>query len=162
MLSATFCLGPAIHLDVTLTHTTYLNIAADHVHPFMETIFPDGCGFFQQDNTPCKKTNMFQEWFEEHNNKFEVLTWPPNSPDLNPIEHLWDVLDKQIQSMEAPPCNIQDLKDLLLTSWCQIPQHTFRGLVESMPQRVRAVLAAKGGPAQYLAGGQYVMPDRCI
>jgi len=41
--------------------------------------------------------------------------------------------------MEAPPRNLQELKDLLLTSWCQIPQHTFRGLV----------LAAKGVPTQY-------------
>ncbi|KAK3507481.1 hypothetical protein QTP70_026050 [Hemibagrus guttatus] len=46
--------------------------------------------------------------------------------------------------MEAPPPNLEDLKDLLLTSWCQIPRHTFRDLVESMPRRVRAVLAAKG------------------
>uniref|UniRef100_A0A671S3R2 Integrin alpha-5-like n=1 Tax=Sinocyclocheilus anshuiensis TaxID=1608454 RepID=A0A671S3R2_9TELE len=63
---------------------------------------------------------MVQEWFEEHNNEFEVLTWPPNSPDLNPIEHLWDMLNKQVRSMEAPPRNLQDLKDLLLTTWCQI------------------------------------------
>ncbi|XP_066556920.1 uncharacterized protein sergef isoform X2 [Amia ocellicauda] len=76
------------------------------------------------------------------NHEFKVLTWPPNSPDLNPIEHLWDVLDKQVRSMEAPPRNLQDLKDLLLMSCCQIPQHTFRGLVESMPRRVRAVLGA--------------------
>ncbi|KAK3525325.1 hypothetical protein QTP86_029840, partial [Hemibagrus guttatus] len=89
-----------------------------------------------QDNAPCHKEKMVQEWFDEHNNQFEVLTPPPNSPDLNPIQYLWDVLDKQVQSMEAPPHNLQDLKDLLLTSWCQIPQHTFRDLVESMPRRL--------------------------
>ena len=152
MLWVMFCwetLGPAIHVDVTLTHTTYLSIVADHVHPFMETVFPGGSGLFQQDNVPCHKAKMVQEWFEEHNNEFEVLTWPPNSPDLNPIQHLWDVLNKQVQSMEAPPRNLQVLKDLLLTSWCQIPQKTFRGLVESMPRLVRAVLAAKVGPTQY-------------
>ncbi|KAM8934144.1 chemerin-like receptor 2 [Pelodytes ibericus] len=38
---------------------------------------------------------MVLEWFDEHN-EFKVLTWPPNSPDLNPIEHHWDVLDKQV------------------------------------------------------------------
>jgi len=129
--------------------TTHLNIVADHTHPFMETVFPGGCGLFQQDNAFCHKAKMVQEWFEEHNNEFEVLTWPPNSPDLSPIEHLWDVLNKQVRSMDAPPRNLQDLKDLLLTSWCQIPQHIFRGLVESMPRRVRAVLAAKGRPTQY-------------
>ena len=46
-----------------------------------------------------------------------MLGWPPNSPDLNPIEHLWDALDKQVRSMEAPPDNLPDLKDLLLASW---------------------------------------------
>ncbi|KAK3535325.1 hypothetical protein QTP70_007940 [Hemibagrus guttatus] len=128
LLWSVFCwetLGPAIHVDVTLTRSTYLSIAADHVHPFMETLFPDGCGLFQQDNAPCHKAEMVQEWFDDHNNQFEVLT-PPNSPDLNPIQNLWDVLDKQVPSMEAPPHNLLDLKDLLLTSWCQIPQHTFK------------------------------------
>ena len=99
--------------------TAYLSIVGDHAHPFMETVFPGGCGLFQQDNAPYHKAKMVQEWFEEHNNEFEVLTWPPNSPDLNPIEHLWDVLNKQVRSMEAPPHNLQDLKDLLLTSWCR-------------------------------------------
>ncbi|KAK3515696.1 hypothetical protein QTP70_028535 [Hemibagrus guttatus] len=50
---------------------------------------------------------------------------------------------------KSDPCNFENLKDLLLKSWCQIPQHTFRDLVESMPRRVRAVLAAKVGPIQY-------------
>ncbi|KAK3544669.1 hypothetical protein QTP86_026149, partial [Hemibagrus guttatus] len=96
VLCATFCwenLGPAIHVDVTLTRTTYLSNVADYVHPFKEMVFPDGCGLFQQDNVPCYKAQMVLEWFDEHN-EFEVLTWPPNSPDLNPIEHLWDVLNK--------------------------------------------------------------------
>ncbi|MCI4388573.1 hypothetical protein PGIGA_G00087550 [Pangasianodon gigas] len=142
MLWAMFCwetLGPVIHVDVTLTRTIYLNIAADQVHPFMATVFPNGSGLFQQDNAPCHSAKIVQAWFEEHDKEFRVLTWPPNYPDVNLIDHLWDVLDKQVWSMEAPPHKLHDLKDLLLTSWCQIPQHTFRGLVESMPWRLRAV-----------------------
>ena len=75
--------------------------------------------------------------------QFEVLTWHPNSPDLNPIEHLWDVLDKQ--SIHAIHGSISSQLTGLQTSLCQIPQHTFRGLMESMPRWVRAVLAAKVG-----------------
>lgn len=70
---AMFCsetLGPAICVDVTLAHKTYLNIVIDHVHIFMEMVFPVGCGLLQQDNAPCHKTKMVQE-------SFEVLTWPP-------------------------------------------------------------------------------------
>ncbi|KAK3532978.1 hypothetical protein QTP70_006210 [Hemibagrus guttatus] len=66
-------LGSCNPCDVTLTRTTYLSIVADHVHPFMETVFPHGCGLFQQDNVPCHKAKMVQEWFDEHNNKFEKL-----------------------------------------------------------------------------------------
>ena len=72
--------------------------------PFHGSIFPDGCGFFQQDNVTFYRAKMVQEWFEEHSNEFEVLTRPPISPDLNPIEQLCDVLDEQVQSMEVPPC----------------------------------------------------------
>ncbi|KAK3556264.1 hypothetical protein QTP70_007073 [Hemibagrus guttatus] len=115
MLWAMFCwetLGPAIHVDVTLTRTTYISIVADHVHPFMDTVFPECCDLFQQDNAPYHKAKVAQEWFDEHNNEFEVLTWPSNSPDLNLIEHLWDVLDRTVRSMEAPPQNMDKLLGL--------------------------------------------------
>ena len=152
MLWAMFCwetLGPAIHVDVNLIRVTSLNIVADQVHPFMAMVFSDGSGLFQQDNAPCHTAHIVWEWFEEHDEVFTVLPWPPNSPDLNPIEHLWDVLDRQVRSTAAPPRNLQDLKDLLLMFWCQIPQDTFRRLGESMSQRVGAVLATHGGPTAY-------------
>ena len=140
---------PAIHVDVNLTGVTDLNIIADQVHPFMAMVFLDGSGLLRQDNAPCHTAHIVREWFEELDEVFTVLPWPPNSPDLNPIEHLWDVMDRQVRSTAAPPRNLQDLKDLLLMFWCQIPQDTFRGLVESMPWRVGAVLAANGGPTAY-------------
>ncbi|CAN9501504.1 unnamed protein product [Ophioblennius macclurei] len=152
MLWAMFCwdtLGPALHVDSGLDPQSYLDIVADHVHPFMGVMFPEGGGLFQQDNAPCYVADSVQRWFEEHDQEFTVLTWPPNSPDLNPIEHLWDLLDKQIQAMEDPPHTLQDFKDLLLTFWCQIPQETFRSVVQSMPERVSAVFASQGGLTQY-------------
>lgn len=69
-----------------------LNTVADQEHPC--TL--DSSGLFEQDNAPCHTAKMVQEWFEEHNNEFEVLTWSPNSQDLNPVEHLWHVLEKQV------------------------------------------------------------------
>ncbi len=75
-------------MDVNLTSATYLKIVSNHVHPFMAMVFPDGKGLFQQNNAPCHTAKVVQEWFEEQNIVFKVLPWPPNSPDLNPIEHL--------------------------------------------------------------------------
>lgn len=57
----------------------------------------------------------------------------------------------QVWSMEAPSINLQELKSLLLMSRCQMPQHTFKGLVKPMRQWVRAVLAGQSGPKQDLA-----------
>lgn len=55
--------------------------------------FPDGCGLLHQDNAPCHEPKMFKKSLK---NSFQVLTWPPNFRDLNPVDHLWDVQDKQI------------------------------------------------------------------
>lgn len=94
--------SPAIHVAVTLTCTIYLSVVADHVHPFIETVFPHCSGHSQLDNTLCHKAKKGQEWFEECNNNFKVLTCPPNSPDLSPVEHQCEVLEsKSNKSMGA-------------------------------------------------------------
>ena len=107
----------------------------------------------------CRK---HQQWAREHQNwttdQWKMVVWSDESCFLLCHVDGQDVLDKQVRSMEAPPRNLQDLKHLLLTSWCQIPQHTFRGLVESMPQRVGAVLAAKDVT---LACIQNLKPSAC-
>lgn len=79
-------MGPAIHRDGTLAHTTYLNVA-DQVHPIMGPVFPYGSDLFQQDNAPSNTANMVREWIEEHK-ELEVLALTPNCPKLNPIEHM--------------------------------------------------------------------------
>lgn len=119
----------AVHSGVTLTHNNYLNIVAEYVYLSTEMIFPHGFGLFRQDNATCHKAKMDQGWFEK--NEFEVLKWPPNFPVLNSIKASLGYVGKQ----EMDP----------VTS-CQKPQQTFRGLVESLPWLIRAVLAAKGGP----------------
>lgn len=123
MLWAMFCwktLGPAIHVNLTFTHPTCLSIV-----PLMETVFPDGRGLFLQDNASCHKAKWFRNGLWSTTTSLRSLFAVQNSPDLNPITHLWDVLNK------LSNLNLQDLKDLLLTSWRQIPQHTFRGPVDS-------------------------------
>ena len=87
-------LGPAIHVDISLIRATYLNMVADQVHPFMVTVFRGGGGLSQKDNAPC---HTAQEWVRVHDVEFKASPGPPNSSDLNPFVHLWNVLGQQVQ-----------------------------------------------------------------
>ncbi len=100
--------------------------------------------YFQQDTTPCHKAQIISDWFLEHDNELALLKWAPQSPDLNPIEHLWDVVEREIRIMGVPPTNLQKLRDAIKSIWTKISDEWFQHLVESMPRRIKAVLKAKG------------------
>ncbi len=94
-------LGPLVSIEHRLNTTAYLSIVADHVHPFMTTVYPSSDGYFQQDNAPCHKAQIISDWFLEHDNEFTLLKWSPQSPDLNPIEHHWDVVEREIRILDV-------------------------------------------------------------
>ncbi len=98
------------------------------------------------------KLKSSQTGFLEHDNEFTLLKWPPQSPDLNPIEHLWDVVEREIRILDVQPTNLQQLRDAIISIWTKIFEECFQHLVESMPQRIKAVLKAKRGPNWYLQG----------
>ncbi len=81
-------LRPSVLIEHCLNATAYMSIVADHVHPFMTTVYPSSDGYFQQDNAPCHKAQVISDWFLEHDNEFNLLKWPPQSPNLNPIAPL--------------------------------------------------------------------------
>ncbi|GFT50543.1 transposase domain containing protein [Trichonephila clavipes] len=129
--------------------TRYLNIIADQLHPYMASVFPGGNGMVQQDKAPCRKTKIVLEWFQEHDAEFQLVSWPPNSPDLNQIEHIWDVMRWQLRVQRPPIRNISHLRDRCLNIWYNLSSAIYQGLVASMPRRIEAVLHAKGGPTRY-------------
>ncbi len=125
-------LGPLVPIEHRLNTTVYLSIVSDHVHPFMTTVY-HLLMYFQQDNAPCHKAQIISDWFLEHDNEFTLLTRPPQSPDLNPIEHLWDVEEREIHIMDVQTTNLQQLCDAIMTIWTKISEECFQHLVKSMP-----------------------------
>ncbi len=113
------------------------------------TVYQFSDGYFQQDNAPCHKAQIISDWFLEHDNEFTLLKWPPQSPDINPIKHLWDVVEREIRIMDVKPTNLQQLRDAIISIWTKISEECFQHLIESMPRRIKAVLRAKGGPNRY-------------
>ena len=77
------------------------------------------------------------------------MEWPPRSPDCNPIEHVWDHLQRQLYNRQHQPQNLKELAEALREEWQGLDQEFLRSLILSMPRRVQAVLRARGGPTKY-------------
>jgi hypothetical protein len=87
-------------------------------------------------------------WTRQDRN-VSVLPWPAKSPDLYPIEHVWDLLDRRVRARAIPPRNVRDLAGALVEEWGNISQQKLANLVQSMGRRCTAVLNVAGGHTRY-------------
>ena len=77
------------------------------------------------------------------------MWWPAQSPDLNPIEQLWNHLKRKLNAYSTYPSGILELVERIPAEWKEIPASVCMNLVESMPERVEVVVKAKGGYIKY-------------
>src|SRR5277367_710223 len=117
------------------------------VESFEKLEMAKGKRIFQQDNDPKHISNKATKWFEDNN--IDVMVWPAQSPDINPIEHLWVHLKKTLKRYPTPPKGVHELWERVVEEWNQIPPEVCQNLIESMPRRIQAVISAKGGHTKY-------------
>ena len=96
----------------------------------------------QQDNARPHVARVCQDFLA--NNNIAPLAWPPYSPDLTPIEHMWDELDRRVRKRRNPPATLAQLRNALID-----PDATVNALVNSIQRRIRAATAARGGHTRY-------------
>jgi transposase len=110
-------------------------------------MFPDGDGWFQEDNASPHRSKVATAFRTKSG--LRTLTWPAQSPDLNPIENLWAIIKNRIRNRRNKPSSLPELERLVQREWKAIPRHVIENLVDSMPRRIQAVIAAQGGPTKY-------------
>ena len=110
---------------------------------------------FMQDNAPIHKAKKVTKWFEDTG--ITVMDWPPYSPDLNPIEHLWRDLKKQVYEVNPDIDAVTGSDDTvrealwkaLEEAWTLISGERRRGLIDSMHRRIEACILAEGWYTKY-------------
>ncbi|GFT28582.1 transposable element Tc3 transposase [Trichonephila clavipes] len=122
-----------LHIQsVTMTGHIYRNVILEqHVRLFRGAM---GAEFLFMDNNALPhRTNIVDECLQSGD--IIRMDWPAYSPDLNPIEHVWDMLGRRIADRQPPPTCLPELRRTLLDEWCNIPQDQIDNLILSMPRR---------------------------
>nr|KAF6349149.1 hypothetical protein mMyoMyo1_011705 [Myotis myotis] len=118
-------LGPLIRVEQCLNNTTYLSIIADQVHPIRLMPYPNGDGFFQQDNGHATVLILCRSGFKNMRVTLSCLGGPHNHKDLNPIDLLWDEVKRATRQLVPQPSNLTELDSAIHQAWCQVPRSPF-------------------------------------
>ncbi|KAL0177266.1 hypothetical protein M9458_026160, partial [Cirrhinus mrigala] len=108
------------------------------VRPYAGAVGP---GFLlMQNNARLHVAGVCQQFLQDEG--IDAMDWPARSPDLNPTEHIWDIMSRSIHQRHVAPQTVQELADALV-------QETIRHLIRSMPRHCREVIEARGGHTHY-------------
>ncbi|GFX28196.1 transposable element Tcb2 transposase [Trichonephila clavipes] len=103
--------------------------------------------FFMDDNAPCHRTVAAEQLLESED--IERMDWPARSPDLNPIEHVWDLIGRRLAARTLPPVTIREFRLELQDEWAAMPQQLIDTLSLSMGRRCETCLAVRGDHISY-------------
>ncbi|GBN00545.1 hypothetical protein AVEN_61454-1 [Araneus ventricosus] len=130
----------------------YFNILDDQVLAFSQHLHVEYAvvtPIFQDDYSTVHRAGRICDWFDEHSHTLLHLDWPAKSPDLNPIENMWDMLEQRVKRRNQHPRNLVDLRDQILSEWLKLDATYLQNLVDSLSNRILAVIKSRGGVTWY-------------
>ena len=135
---------PLHFFDNPVNANTHQGVLQNHVTPLFHQHAE--LQYLQQDNARPHTARATMMYLQANN--IPVMPWPSLSPDMAPIEHVWDELGRRVDSRGRPD-TLQGLRRALTQEWGQLPQAYLQNLVNSMRRRCQACIAANGGHTRY-------------
>ncbi|UYV70246.1 hypothetical protein LAZ67_7002272 [Cordylochernes scorpioides] len=126
--------SPLLRIQGTMTAQRYVDDVLRPVTlPYLQGV-PNA--LYQQDNARPHTARISQQALQD----VQMLPWPPYSPDLSPIEHVWDIIGRRLHALPQPRSE-DELWQMVEREWRAIPQDAIRTLIDSLPRRVAACIA---------------------
>ncbi|CAH2002088.1 unnamed protein product [Acanthoscelides obtectus] len=139
--------SPLIFIRGNMNAQRYIHeVLEPHLLPYRGTLADPT---FQQDNARPHVARVTIDFFQH--NDVTLLPWPPRSPDLSPIEHVWDMMGRRLVNLQRPPQTLEALREELVVAWNEIPQEDIDHLIRSMPRRVGECVAHQECLAELLS-----------
>src|SRR5438045_6308248 len=134
--------------EQSVDSAVYLNhILLGPLQQFWEESFEDmRVPIVMEDNAPVHKKVCIPARTELG---MTVLEWPPNSPDLNPIENIWSYMKDIIGKDYGEVSSVAEMKRIVRSMWENFKDEQWDKLIESLSERIAAVIAVKGGSTRY-------------
>jgi transposase len=140
-------------MDQNQYHTILCHAVIPEIKKLTNEEPNDVIWIFQHDNDPkhtAKKNERYLETKQgEGQLKFHVMPWPSQSPDLNPIENLWNIIKDALDDRIDRPSNLDELFQFVKEEWEKVPKDYLRNLVDNLPRRIQDVIKNKGGSTRY-------------
>lgn len=142
-------IGPLVALEGSQNQHTYCELLKDHfIDEFKAAKQEYGIDFaFMQDNAPCHKTRKVDDFLRR--NGIPTLEWPPQSPDLNPIENIWNIIKARRAKRFGMPANRDELIDQIFTIWNGLEIDVVESCIENMERRLTEVIRMEGRATKY-------------
>lgn len=139
------CVGTLHFIEGTVNAAKYQDILEHSLLPSAAKLYPSGDFIFQQDGASCHTAKSTKKWIGEHD--VLALSCPSSSPDLNPIETLWHKMKQRLRN--NPQRTLPQLRAKLQEIWDSFTPELCEGLVDTMPNRVHAVIRVNGDVTPY-------------
>jgi hypothetical protein len=137
--------GKLYVLDRIMDRHYYRDILEQNLLPSIDHFQLGQACIFMHDNDPKHTSKLVKEWLKKK--RIETLPWPSCSPDSNPIENLWDELERRVKKKQ--PKNLRELELVLAQEWNKIELRVLEKLVDSVPSRLYECTRTKGYPTRY-------------